>query len=89
MARPSLKEAQFKYVHRFTMEHVPQWAREKRADGTFYAPQYASDEEWYKLSLFPGDKEYPFTGQMHGACLSRNQTWPLGQKLDKPFRSKA
>lgn len=91
MARPTLKEAQARYVHRFTMDHVPEWAREKRSDGTYYAPQYRSDKEWYDNSLFPGDKDYPFKGWMDGSCCSRNETWPLGQSLDKPFniRSKA
>lgn len=83
MDRPlTLREAQARYVHRFTAEHVPSWARQQRDDGTFYAPQYASDAEWFERSTFPGEgeisKRSPF-------CQSTGQTWPLGQSLDRPF----
>lgn len=79
----TLEQAKSQYVHRFTMDHVPQWARQRRDDGTYYAPQYRSDKEWYDNTTFPGESG------LHGNskhCETRNQSWPLGQALDKPFK---
>ena len=46
-------EATARYVHRFTMDHIPMWALEQRTDGSYYAPQFASDREWFEHTLFP------------------------------------
>lgn len=83
--RPSFEQACSRYVHRFTMDHVPEWARMVREDGTFYAPQYRSDREWYDNTLFPGEAAYPF-GKRDTSCFSTGATWPLGQSLAKPYR---
>lgn len=87
MTRPTLSQAKAQYVHRFTMEHVPAWARQQREDGSYYAPQYRSDQEWYDNTTFPGERGGRFTAPPKGAryCETRNQTWPLGQRLDAPF----
>jgi hypothetical protein len=83
MSRPiSFEAAKAQFVHRFTMEHVPAWALEKRPDGTFYAPQYRTDREWYDSTLFRG--ESTLAGRDH--CFSSGQTWPLGKALSAPFR---
>lgn len=68
------------YVHRFTMDHTPAWARAELPTGKHYAPQYASDREWYELTLFPGESELSVK-----QCYSSGQTWPLGHWLDKPY----
>lgn len=93
IARPAraitLAEAKSKYVHRFTMEHVPSWARkpcvdEKTGEVVFYyAPQYRSDAEWYENTIFPGEVGHYGT---KNECHINNQTWPLGQKLTEPYR---
>lgn len=83
----TLAKARAQYVHRFTMEHVPQWARADRDDGTFYAPQYRSDQEWYDRTIFPGESEMVPPRSKH--CMSLDQTWPLGQSLPQPFTRKA
>ena len=79
----SFEEAKRTFSHRFTMEHVPEWSQHQRSDGTFYAPHFATDREWYDNYRFPGDEG-----------LSRNAdssecvgvlTWPLGQSLSEPF----
>ena len=78
----SFKDAKRKYVHRFTLEHVPAWATPPRTNGTFYAPHFSSDSEWYDASVFPGE------AGLHGNseyCETNNQTWPLGQDLAKPY----
>lgn len=80
--RPTFEHACNVYVHRFTMDHIPAWATKTRADGHFYAPQYASDREWYDKTAFPGEPDH--IGRITD-CYSRNASWPLGQSLDKPF----
>lgn len=82
MARPTFREACASYVHRFTMEHVPAWAHERREDGTYYAPQYRSDAEWYANTTFPGEPGH-LGGRRH--CFTSGETWPLGQSLPAPF----
>lgn len=84
MKRPTFEQAKARYPHRFTMEHVPQWARTVRPDGTYYAPQYRSCREWYENTIFPGEAAH-ILGQRHGgACDSRGASWPLGQSLSAP-----
>lgn len=80
--RPTFEHACAVYVHRFTMEHTPAWARQPRPDGAFYAPQYSTDREWYEQTAFPGEPNH--IGQITH-CYSRNASWPLGQSLAKPF----
>ncbi len=83
MSRPiSFRDACAKYVHRFTMEHVPQWARQVREDGTYYAPQFRSDAEWYNATSFPGENGVHRRSKY---CRTLGQTWPLGQSLPQPF----
>lgn len=81
--RPTIEQATRVYVHRYTAEHMPAWARERRSDGTYYAPQYRSDREWYEHTVFPGEPGH-FGGRNH--CMSNNPTWPLGQALTAPYR---
>lgn len=88
-ARPlTLAEARARYVHRFTLEHVPAWARvahdHTELGAVFYAPQYASDAELYALTIFPGEGDL---GPRSRYCESGGQTWPLGQGfLTAPYR---
>jgi hypothetical protein len=74
------EQAKATYVHRFTIEHVPSWALKPMDNGKFYAPQYSSDKEWYDNTEFP-----PQNG-LRKYCTSINQSWPLGQLLDAPFK---
>lgn len=80
MKRPTLSEAKNQYVHRYTMEHVPQWAKKPCGNGKYYAPQYRTDQEWYDNTLFPPDPMCYKTD-----CCSTGQTWPLGHWLDAPY----
>lgn len=78
-----LAEAKRKYVHRYTMEHVPAWAGQRPCDsgGTetrYYAPQFRTDQEWYENTLFP-------THPLALYCETSGETWPLGQWLDQPY----
>lgn len=74
----SFEAACAQYPYRFTMEHVPHWAQHPViGDPTkFYAPQFRTDREWYENSQF-----FSF-----GPCYTVNESWPLGQWLDKPYK---
>jgi hypothetical protein len=41
-----------RYVHRYTREHVPDWSRKPRHDGSSYPVQFASDADWLAHTLF-------------------------------------
>lgn len=84
--RMSFSEARSRYVNRFTTEHTPAWARHQRDDGSFYAPQYASDLEWYERTTFPGEPGHLGFGT---DCYSQNPSWPLGEALAAPYRGRA
>lgn len=77
----TLQEAKKQYPHRYTMEHVPTWAKTPHG-GKYYAPQYRTDREWYNNTVFPG--EGPEATKEH--CYSSGETWPLGKWLDGPFK---
>lgn len=82
MAKISFQTACSQYTNRYTMEHPPAWAKVPCDNGKFYAPQFASDLEWYRNTKFPGEKG------LHGNskhCQTSGQTWPLGQWLDAPY----
>lgn len=87
----SFDQAKARYIHRFTMEHVPAWARLRPCDqgGTetwFYAPQFRTDREWYDNTLFPGEGH---VGKREKHCYTTGHTFPLGIRLEKPYRRTA
>jgi hypothetical protein len=82
----SFEDAKRQFINRFTMEHVPNWAFKGVREGReikYYAPQYATDQEWYDNTAFPGEPDHD--GSRH-YCYSRKQSWPLGQWLSRPYR---
>lgn len=79
----SFEQAKAQYVHRFTADFVPNWARQQRDDGTYYAPQFASDREWYENTRFHGEEGH--IGKRN-ECYTTGQTWPLGKALTAPYR---
>lgn len=91
----TLSQAQARYPHRFTMEHVPSWATKPMPTDTaqprFYAPQYRSDQEWYELTVFPGEERLGcrVAASDTYACHSMGQTWPLGDWLTQPYQKVA
>ena len=78
----TFEQAKARYVHRYTREHVPGWARKPSPDGRWYAPQYATDREWFENTVFPPN--HPL-GRRRTECYSTGQTWPLGHWLTSPF----
>ncbi|CAB5144618.1 hypothetical protein UFOVP147_23 [uncultured Caudovirales phage] len=82
MTRPTLSQAKAQYVHRYTMEHRPEWARKIAVNGYFYAPQFRTDAEWFAATRFPGESG------LHGNCRhceTGKPSWPLGEWLESPF----
>jgi hypothetical protein len=73
-----------RYVHRFTMEHTPAWAQQQAPNGSYYAPQFRTDREWYENTKFPPDNPFA-NGPQDTSCYTSGQTWPLGQWLDVPY----
>lgn len=80
--RITIEQAKAQYVHRYTMEHVPTWARLPADNGKFYAPQFRTDREWYENTTFHGEPGH-LGDKKH--CYTSHQSWPLGQWLDKPY----
>lgn len=81
----TFEQAMARFPHRFTCEHVPAWARQPAPNGRYYAPQYASDREWYEKTEFHGEGE--MADKKH--CFSSGQPWPCGQWLDAPYQVRA
>lgn len=86
----SFAQACAQFVHRFTCDHIPAHVRKPHVnpanpekDGLFYAPQWASDREWYDATTFPGEPG------LHGNsnhCETGTPTRPLGKGfLREPF----
>ena len=75
----SFNRARNTYIHRYTLDHIPAWAREPHKPGIWYAPQYASDREWYEHTLFPGEGGIERDSKF---CSSTRQTWPCGNWLN-------
>lgn len=82
MSRPTLEQAKAHYIHRFTMEHVPHWAKRPLPGGLYYAPQFRTDAEWYANTLFPGEPGH-IGGRRY--CYSTGATWPVGEWLNKAY----
>lgn len=81
----TFEEAKARYVHRYTADHVPEWAKHAAPNGKYYAPQYVSDWEWFCNTQFPPNNPL---GPRVTDCYSDGQTWPNGRWLDRPYRGK-
>lgn len=76
----TLSQACAAYPNRYTLDHIPAWARGQITPGQYYAPQFASDAEWYHKATFPGEPG------LHGNCkhmISGVPSWPLGESLNQ------
>jgi hypothetical protein len=69
-----------RYVHRFTREHKPAWARELRFNGHPYPVQFASDQEWLENTRFAVRKDGRLDRRAR-FCQSV-PTWPDGRPSD-------
>lgn len=65
------------YVHRYTGDHRPQWARTYRDNGKPYQVQFVDDADWLANTWFAVTK----TGKLDSRvreCFS-SPTWPKGK----------
>lgn len=79
LCREDQKAVLAAYVHRFTKEHKPAWARKPRPDGTAYAVQFASDTDW----LAHTDFEVTKSGRLDNRATycESSPTWPDNPEL--------
>jgi hypothetical protein len=67
------------FVHRFTGDNHPAWARKPRPDGTAYPLQFASDVEWLantRFEVFNGGEL-----NVHFSHCESSPTWPNNPEL--------
>ena len=80
----SFDDAKKKFGNRYTLEHVPAWAKNEFTSSSgekkFYAPQYKSDQEWYDNTTFP-----PHNNFSKKDCCSVKASWPKGKWLKAPL----
>lgn len=81
----TFEQAKARYVHRFTMEHTPAWALVQMPNGKHYAPQFRTDSEWFRNTIFPPNNPIA-RSKRDTSCYTSNQTWPLGLYLTKPYK---
>lgn len=67
------------WVHRYTRDHIPAWAREPMPDGKPYPVQFASDAEWLANTEFTLTKTGRFS-RRDRYCRS-TPTWPDNPEL--------
>lgn len=69
-------EVKARYVHRFTGEHHPAWARQPSPDGRPYPVQFADDSDWLANTFFPITKAGEIARRP--AYCESHPTWPNG-----------
>jgi hypothetical protein len=69
------------YVHRFTGDHKPGWARKARPDGSAYPVQFKDDQDWLAHTEFYVKKNGSIDHR-HDNCFS-SPTWPNNPELRK------
>ena len=72
LSRKAQAECKARFVHRFTREHRPKWAR-----NTAYKPQFADDADWLENTFFLVTKNGELDKRAH-YCES-HPTWPEGK----------
>jgi len=82
MRKLTLAQAKAQFKNRYTLEHIPAWARTQCGNGKYYAPGYATDLEWYNNTEFFGEGQAATT---RNECYSSNHTFPMGTWLDEPL----
>jgi len=74
LAATAQRKALSKFVHRFTKDHKPAWAREPMPNGKPYPVQFASDSDWLAHTHFFVNQDGTLSAR-HKYCMS-NPTWP-------------
>jgi len=68
------RDALNRFVHRYTRDHIPQWAKIPRDNGKFYPMQFASDTDWLEHTVFWITAKGELSNR-HNYCQS-TPTWP-------------
>jgi hypothetical protein len=77
------RQALAMYVHRFTGQHVPEWARHPINGKHHYQVQFRDDADWLANTDFPITKAGKIASR--GRCRS-TPTWPEGEGFrDTPY----
>lgn len=72
------KAALCKFVHRYTMDHVPQWVRDAEVS---YPVQFGSDLDWLHNTQFHVRND-GYLDERYNHCYS-SPTWPQNSELRK------
>lgn len=81
------RDALAAYLHRFTRDHRPLWARKPMPNGDAYQVQFASDAEWLANTLFPVTVRKDGSLGDHTRGHSQSfATWPDGVPTGAPAR---
>jgi len=67
------------YVHRFTADHTPQWARKLGPNGEPSPVQFSSDQDWLENTFFRVRKDGRLDSRAR-SCES-HPTWPNNPEL--------
>lgn len=67
------------YVHRFTGQHKPTWARKPRPDGSDYPVQFKDDQDWLAHTEFYVTPKGRLD-RRQDLCFS-HATWPNNPEL--------
>ena len=70
------------YIHRFTGNHMPAWAKRPMSTGAAYPLQFASDDEWLANTLFLVTKAGRL--EMTVKECESHPTWPNNPELRGP-----
>lgn len=73
------QEALCRFVHRFTRDNVPAWAKKEWKDGKPYPVQFDSDREWLEHTEFAIRKDGALDNRVN-YCFSV-PTWPDNPEL--------
>lgn len=77
LPRDQQEEAKRAYVHRFTKDHTPAWARKPMPNGSAYPVQFASDADWLAHTLF----HVTNAGTLASSDCESSPTWPDNPEL--------
>lgn len=86
LSYPQQKQVLSAYVHRFTGNHKPAWARQPMPDGKEYPLQFKDDNDWLENTLFAANKDGSLNKRVKH-CQS-SATWPNNPELRGKFAGK-
>lgn len=79
MPYPAQQEALRRFVHRYTGDNKPEWARGEWKDGKPYPLQFADDREWLANTRFAVTKRGTLSKAVR--CCESSPTWPNNPEL--------